>query len=309
MNPAIFSVKPAGLSWAANIINSSGLSINYLDICWNGTTFTIVGNKSGGGHILTATNPSGTWTEQTFPISVNGFWACATNGSRIVTIGDGATNPGVYSDDNGATWTTSSIQNRTWRGLCFGNGLFMAVANGSDGASSTNGITWTSRSMTGSGWEDVFYGGGQYIAVGLSGKIATSPDAITWTDRTSGTTDDLYRVRYKAGLWCAVGEPPATGAARVLLSTDGITWTNQTLAATAENFLGLAVHRNFFIATPRASAYSARAWRSISGQAATWASATTGTPTNALIRSVASNGVNVVAAYNVTNNHGVLISS
>lgn len=314
MNPAIFSVKPVGLSWTKNQITAVGSPV-YYDISYNGTAFVITGNNGGGSAvILSATNPASTWTSRTPVTSAAHLYAVANNGSRFVAIGGTSANPGVYSDDNGATWALNGIHSASWRGLCYGGGQFVAVANTGGGTplastSTDGGATWTSRTIPTADWEDVFYGNGLYVAVGQNGAIATSPDGITWTSRTSGTTDVLYRVRYKAGLWLAVGAPGGGGAATILTSPDGITWTNVTSPANAETFQGLCVHKNWFIAGTQASTYSGQIWRSISATNPTWKSSTTGVPSSCNVRGIASNGSQIVALYNASGDNGVLVSS
>lgn len=314
MNPAIFGVKPVGLSWTKNQITTAGSPV-YHDISYNGTAFVITGNNGGSGAvILSATNPASTWTSRSPVTSAANLYAVANNGSRFVAIGSTSANPGVYSDNNGATWALNGIHQASWRGLCYGGGQFVAVATTGGGTplastSTDGGATWTSRTIPTADWQDVWYDNGLYVAVGGSGAIATSPDGITWTSRTSGTTDDLLRVRYKSGVWCAVGALPAGGAARVLVSYDGITWGNQTLPTQAENFNGLCAHKNWFLATPQASTYVAQIWRSISGLSNGWSSSASGIPSSADIRSIVSDGTNIVATYNASSDHGVLISS
>ena len=77
---------------------------------------------------------------------------------------------------------------------------------------------------------DIAYGNGVFIAVGDNGTIRTSSNAIAWTTRTSGTTEKLNGITYKAtGSFIAVGENDT-----VLLSDDyGVTWTASTLFVVA----------------------------------------------------------------------------
>ena len=324
MNPTIFGIKPVGVTWTRNIISTNNAE-DYYDICWNGTAYLIVGSIGATGLIYTAATPGGTWTSRTFPIAISCFYACATDGSRFVTIGSTSSTPSVYSNNNGATWIASGIANRAWRGLCYGGSQFVAVsdsasAGGANGAAtSSDGITWTSRTIQDEAWEDVFYGGSLYVAVGKSGAISTSPDGITWTARTSGTTDTLRRVRYKSGVWCAVGGPGGGGGtARVLTSFDGTTWTNQSMPVTAENFEGLAAHKNFFIASPNLkTTYNVNIWRSISGISGGWSAANPSVSaslidSNCPMFAIMSDGTNIITTFNNGNpgsNQGVLISS
>ena len=306
MNPAIFGVKPVGLSWTKNQITTAGRV--FYDIAFDGTNYMIIGdNLSSTAYGYFTTNPAGAWTQRTLPGLGSSVKGCATNGSRFVSVGNGSVVN--YTDNAGVSFTNAACPLGSWRKVNYGGGQFVAVGESSGCMTSPDGATWTSRTISTGDWRDVFYGNGLYVAVGRSGAIATSPDGITWTSRTSGTTDALYRVRYKSGVWCAVGAPLAGGAARVLVSYDGITWSNQTMPAQAENFNGLCSHKNWFLATPQATTYVAQIWRSISGLSNGWSSSASGIPSSVEIRSIVSDGTNIVATYNESSDHGVLISS
>jgi hypothetical protein len=99
-----------------------------------------------------------------------GGYGIATNGTRLVIVGFGATDTIAYSDDNGLTWTgcgkVFSVAGRAvaWNGL-----MFVAVGIGTVSiASSTDGETWTPTSYysgtsdtaieiaEGSGWTKEF---------------------------------------------------------------------------------------------------------------------------------------------------------
>ena len=129
-----------------------------------------------------------------------------------------------------------------WRGITYGNGLFVATAYSSGTnrvMTSPNGITWTSRSdalnpQYGSdNWFSVTYGNGLFVAVsstsgGSSGKVMTSSDGITWTTRNANpVANTWYSVTYGNGLFVAVA---GSGTNRVMTSTDGITWTARSAA-------------------------------------------------------------------------------
>ena len=138
----------------------------------------------------------------------------------------------------GALWTVRSTPvNLSWRSVCYGNGLFVAVAVGGTGngvMTSPDGITWTSRvSAADSGWQSVCYGNGLFVAVAITGttRVMTSPDGINWTIRSSAS-NSWYGVCYGNGLFVAVAD---SGSNRVMTSPDGITWTSRTSASYSWN--------------------------------------------------------------------------
>jgi hypothetical protein len=92
---------------------------------------------------------------------------------------DGAYGNGIFvlvgfnqlvTSTNLTTWTISTIPNYNWTSVSFGNGLFVAVADGTNVAAvSTNGINWSLITLpTNSFWQDVSYGGNAFVAIGGS---------------------------------------------------------------------------------------------------------------------------------------------
>jgi hypothetical protein len=55
-------------------------------------------------------------------------------------------------------------------------------------------------------YSDVVYAEGLFVAVGENGQIATSPDGENWTARTSGTTADFLRIEYGNGVFIAMAQ-------------------------------------------------------------------------------------------------------
>lgn len=303
MNPAIFGIKPVGRSWTKNQISTSATDA-YYDICWNGSTYLIVGTSGASARVLTASAPSGTWTTRSSsPYSGSTLTGCISNGSRFVAVGSAGI---IYSNDSGVTWNAATASG-AFQGVAWNGSIFVAVGSGSNIATSTDGITWTTRTSPAGGWYHVSYGGGLFVVVGAGGALATSPDGITWTSRTSGTSDTLYRVVYKAGVWLAVVN---NAAGKIIYSFNGLSWSLVTLPAGSEYLLCATVHKNWFLTAGQASALTPNEiWRSISGLTNGWTSSTTGVPSNSLIRSIMSDGTNIISVYNDTSDNGVLISS
>jgi hypothetical protein len=136
---------------------------------------------------------------------------------------------------SGSVWTARTLPSSAeWSSVTFGNGIFVAVAQGpsSIAATSPDGITWTSRTLPSSSfWSSVIYGNGIFIAVALSTTAAaTSLDGITWTARTLPSLASWNSVVYGNGVFVAVAGGPSNVAAT---SPDGITWTARTLPSSS----------------------------------------------------------------------------
>ncbi len=109
-------------------------------------------------------------------------------------------------------WTAQAAPAASgWRSVCYGNGLFVAVAYGDAYRimTSPDGITWTAQAApAASGWRSVCYGNGLFVAVANSGtyRIMTSPDGITWTAQAAPAASYWYSVCYGNGLFVAVAD-------------------------------------------------------------------------------------------------------
>jgi len=173
--------------------------------------------------------------------------------SEVVHQAGGETVTGTKDFTGGATFNDAQVANidliaginwalRTsaadndWQSVCYGNGMFVAVAItgvGNRVMSSPDGINWTSQtSAANNSWNSVCYGNGLFVAVSYTGtgnRVMTSPDGIVWTSRTSAADYSWSSVCYGNGIFVAVGYS-GTGD-RVMTSPDGITWTSRTSAA------------------------------------------------------------------------------
>jgi hypothetical protein len=146
---------------------------------------------------------------------------------------------------DGITWTAQvSAADNAWGCVCWGNGLFVAVAytgTGNRVMTSPDGITWTTRvSAADNAWRFVTYGNGLFVAVAFTGtgnRVMTSPDGITWTTRVSAADNAWVCVCWGNGLFVAVASDGTSNG--VMTSPDGITWTART-PATVKLWVGVA---------------------------------------------------------------------
>jgi hypothetical protein len=98
------------------------------------------------------------------------------------------------------------------------------------GSAWAGGVTWTARAAAEANlWRGVTYGNGLFVAVSTTGtnRVMTSPDGVTWTPRAAAEANIWYDVTYGDGLFVAVAYD---GTNRVMTSPDGVTWTARAAA-------------------------------------------------------------------------------
>ena len=97
----------------------------------------------------------------------------------------------------GVNWESvnSGYNSTAWQSICRGNGLFVAVSNGTPRCmTSPNGITWTNRTITAQAWKRVRYGNGLFVALAPgdgANYLSTSSNGTSWTARSVPNTDSL----------------------------------------------------------------------------------------------------------------------
>jgi photosystem II stability/assembly factor-like uncharacterized protein len=153
------------------------------------------------GIVLKTTDGGSTWTQQNSgtTLGINNLFAVTT--SQAVFVGDA----GMLrtTTDGGATWIArSTTTTNNLNAVCFATPL-IGVAVGSNKTivrSTDGGVTWSSRVVSGMNFHllDVFFVDAQYgWACGSGGTMLATTDAgDTWTPRTSGTIEDLNKVRF-----------------------------------------------------------------------------------------------------------------
>jgi hypothetical protein len=192
-------------------------------IIFTGDKFVAVGNA---GVVLTSQDGLNWISTQAKGVNLATLVASAYGNGKYVSVG---TFSRAYSSDT-VTWTVSSPPTGTisWRGVAFGNGVFVAVNSDfpSSAGVSSNGMTWIDKSaplMNG-----IAFGTNLFVGVSTSGSVYLSTNGVSWSNIV--TTASLYGISYVNGMFVASGKLSNTSA--VLLSPDGSSWTPHTFPAT-----------------------------------------------------------------------------
>ena len=156
------------------------------------------------------------WTTNQITTNHFGLSHVAYGNGRYVAVGDYSDSGGVYSSDDGLSWTFRAMDPNAWGlNLSYANGRFTGVSPWGIVASSINGINWTFSYLPSSFFDlyvkgDVTYGNGLYVVVGDTngvGNIVTSADGVNWTPRAINMTPGghIGSVVYGAGKFVAIG--------------------------------------------------------------------------------------------------------
>lgn len=159
--------------------------------------------------------------------------------------GNGEFSPSIWKQ-------RSMASSRAWRSVCYGNGIFVAVADSGGStraASSPDCSNWTEHSTPGgfsTSWKSVCYGNGIFVAVASDNtdRVMTSVDGNVWTARTAAEANYWTSVCYGNGMFVAVA---LGGTHRVMTSLDGITWTART-AGEANQWSSVCYGNGMFVA-------------------------------------------------------------
>jgi hypothetical protein len=235
------ATSPDGVAWTQRDSGTVGLGA----ITWGNGQFVAAGPAGA-----IATSPDGlTWTRRDAGMS-NDLYAVAYGNGHFVAVGGAAMPFGatIVSSSDGVSWaprvssTTNSNLPPVFTGIAYGNGLFVAVFPGSQGAVdrslaiSPDGIIWTQYPGGGPSFAGaVAFGNGKFVAVGTyysaasnflqsHSVIYSSADGVGWSKRQDlpapVAQGQLVRVAYGGGQFVAVGDMTYS-------SPDGTNWVRR----------------------------------------------------------------------------------
>lgn len=171
---------------------NAGLAQNaaLYDVVWTGSTLVAVGAVSGGlPQIVTASDPSGTWTHQTTGlVGAYALNAVAWSGARLVAVGaSNGTAPNTYiCDDAGITWVPEQNIPKALalNSISYGNGVYVAVGV----------VDSTGQSVVGASYPPGVF-------------VVSSVDGIAWTSRIFAKNVQLNAVEFGTTYFVLGGQP------------------------------------------------------------------------------------------------------
>ena len=214
-----------GVNW--EITYDMGLEALY-DVASNDSVFVAVGVINelwSGGAMIRRSSDGRTWHSSS-GTSGDGDWpwewrSVTWDGVRFVAAGTGGA---VATSSDASVWHLiggAEITDHTFFGVASDGETLVAVGGTGVVAVSHDGQTLT---VVRPGYEegdffDAAWGYGAFVAVGSDGAILTSSDGDQWQEQASGTSADLFGIRFTDESFVAVGDDGV-----VLTSADGVSW-------------------------------------------------------------------------------------
>jgi hypothetical protein len=242
---SVYNINPRLTFSAPPFVEAAGEQIalggEYFKIVSSG--FTAIAIPRLGDQLLNSTNLS-TWnTDILLPVTAtiegNGGWVDSTYGKTAWII-ISASGESLVSVSDGASWITRSMPTLdagTYSAIAYGNGRFVAIADGTnESAYSTNlGSTWTAATdsvIETDEWIDIAYGNGVFVAISGGSNVAkySLDGGETWEqtlldNSEDSTTNNWTQIEFGNGRFVAVSSDLRSSA----YSLDGITWYNSNL--------------------------------------------------------------------------------
>ncbi len=170
------------------------------------------------------------WASITLPIPAtdfkaitygNKYWVILTDSAESVESGSKV----LFSNSRGDAWRISYLPSKTtWSCIAYGNGVFVALANGTSTSSYSvdHGKTWVSGSgLPNQSWTSVTYGSGMFIAVASgTSTAAMSTNGQTWTSITLPISTSWSDIAFGDDKFLAI----STDLAESAYTFDGIDW-------------------------------------------------------------------------------------
>ena len=232
--------SPDGITWT---LRTPAALLRWKSITFGGGQFVAVKSSGVGKSVMTS--PDGiTWTLQSNSPETD-WWSITYGGGLFVAVAPSGDRNRVMTSPDGVTWTGRaaplvqrgspvSAQQGSWRGVAYGNGLFVAVSDEDEVMTSPDGETWTVKrdGINDDSWEDIVFGNGLFVAVSQGGNAMKSSNTVVWevSATSSGySTSISYGDGYFVGVTQDVASDGLGGflsqSDQIFTSTNGLNWT------------------------------------------------------------------------------------
>ena len=169
------STLPAWAEWSA--------------ITFNGIRFIAV---STDNKFIALSTDGSYWETVSYYNDFIGLTSVAANSIGLcVAAGVNLSSAFQYSYD-GYSWMSTNVTYGNWSSIAYGNGIFVAIENGSNRAMySVDAVTWIDTVLPSSDdWSTIVYGNGKFIVISETrGALAYSYDGKNWSSERPVLTD------------------------------------------------------------------------------------------------------------------------
>lgn len=179
----------------------------------------------------------------TIELPSSNYWNRIAYGNKswvIIASYNSAYQNALYSKDNGLTWETSTLpETVSYKDLCYGHGVFVAVGGNHNAAySEDGGVTWnisTLPDVTVS-WRNIAFGNGTFVAYSQNTlHRAYSLDyGKTWIDVTGLYTVYPYGMVFGNGMFIAISGYLSATDIYEYSDDNGETWKSGTFPESSD---------------------------------------------------------------------------
>lgn len=222
-----------GVNWEQGFMSTAS---QWFGVAWDGTYFVAVGLNVAG-----RSTDGKTWSA--LSIAAGSWSAIIANGTTLVALDE--TNARIgFSTDSGSSWTYQvlPVASQTYRDITYsaGAGLYLAITNGTESATSPDLTAWTARTLPANNHFNTTANSTTYVIARRGFATAyTSTDAINWTERTLAVSDNSYRdITWTGSQFVLIGAEASVSPfyPTIQFSTAGATWTQTPLTPTSLDF-------------------------------------------------------------------------
>lgn len=208
--------SPDGISWTSR---TPSANLNWLAVTYGNSLFVAVANDAAGNTVMTSSDGI-TWTGRTPSANSYWNDIIYEESLFVVCAGSSGTTNHVMTSANGISWTSRTTVDNVYSAIGYGNGTFVIVGQNGKVETSPDGITWTARSAaTTDDWRGIAYGNEMFVATGDGAQqgIMTSPDGITWSERFTPSSNTWWKIIYQNGIFITT----ASAASGIEVMTSG----------------------------------------------------------------------------------------
>ncbi|MGO8697308.1 MAG: hypothetical protein ACLQVY_06280 [Limisphaerales bacterium] len=236
-------VSPDGTNWTQM---QSLADENLNGLVGENVQFVVVGDGGTGLTVAMASLAVPAplrWSVLASPVTSD-LYSVVCNGQVYVAIGSDSDSSAVST--SGLDWTApgAGLDNASFNGVSWGNGVFVAAESEGSIYTSTDGQNWAQQTDLGAPLNAIAFGSGAFVVAANKGEVFASSDGVQWKPHTTGLVEDLMGICYGNGLFVVVAWDGTIAS-----SADGKKWTlSANQPSTMSELFGVGYGNKQFVA-------------------------------------------------------------